>query len=117
VLETYGAPAALSLSSADSRICADGQDITHVEIEVRDCDGRLSANASPVINISAEGPGVILGIENGNLFDNTPYSAKYRSANNGRLLVYIRAGREAGKIKVKAESHGLLTGEIEIDAV
>ena len=117
ILSTYGAPTALSLSAADNKICADGQDITHVEIEVHDCDGNLSANANPVIDVSVEGPGVILGLENGNLFDNTPYSEKYRSANNGRLLVYILAGREAGKIKVKAASHGLLTGEIEIEAL
>ena len=116
-LETYGAPAALSLSASDGGLCADGQDITHVEIEVRDSDGKLSANANPNIYVSLEGPGTVLGLENGNLFDNTPYSEQYRSANNGRLLAYIRAGAEPGIIKVKAASPGLFAGEIEIESL
>jgi hypothetical protein len=117
VLNTYGAPSAIKLTAEDDTICADGQDITHVEINVEDCDGNLSANACPDIRISVDGPAVILGIENGNLFDNTPYTSKERRANNGRLLVYIRAEKEAGAIKVKAESAGLFTGEVEISAV
>ena len=117
VLATYGAPAELRLTAADDSINADGQDITHVEINVADCDGRLSANASPNIQASVEGPAVILGLENGNLFDNTPYSSKERRAYNGRLIVYIRSGKDAGIIKIKAESSGLLTGETEIAAV
>jgi hypothetical protein len=117
VLAAYGAPAALSLVAVDGSIYADGQDITHIEITALDCDGNLSANACPSVQVSIEGPAVILGIENGDLCDNTPYGSKERRAANGKLLVYIRAGRDKGIIRVKAASPGLLTGEIEIAAV
>lgn len=111
-LKTYGAPAALKLTAKDPLICADGQDITHIEINVVDCDGELSANACPNIQITVEGEGTLLGIESGNLFDNTPYSSKERRANNGKLLIYIRSTKQAGEIKATASSRGLLNGSV-----
>lgn len=116
-LITYGAAVELKLTARENVINADSQDITHVEVDVVDCDGMLSANASPNIKITVEGEGTIIGIENGNLFDNTPYSSRERCAYNGKLLVYIRSTKTAGAITVKASSHGLFEGSVVINSI
>ena len=69
---------------------------------------------SDLIRVSLEGPGRILGLENGNLEDTTPYGLSYRRAYRGRLLIYIGSSPERGVIKVKAEAEGLSPCQISI---
>jgi len=115
-LTTYGAPTALKMTAVEPELTANGQDVAHIEIEVIDGDGQLSANACPEIRVSIEG-GELLGLENGYLMDNTPYSQNSRRAHHGRLLAYVRAPKEAGEIVVTAQSRGLKACVAKIKAV
>lgn len=114
VLKTTGAPAAIRLMCTDECLNADGKDITHVIAEITDTDGNLVCAAENEIHVTVEGEGSLLGLESGNLRDTTPYSEHFRRAYNGRLLIYIEAGRKEGNIKVTAKAEGLGTAEITI---
>lgn len=113
-LSTTGSPSNIRLVSNDKCLKADGKDVTHVIAEIIDSKGNLISTASDEIHITVEGEGSLLGLENGNLRDTTPYSNHFRMAYNGRLLIYIEAGRKEGTVKIKAKAEGLEESEIII---
>jgi hypothetical protein len=114
ILKTTKGAAGIKLRSTDKSIAANGLDMTHVILEIIDTDGNPIDNAHDLIRVSLEGPGRILGLENGNLEDTTPYELPYRRAYRGKLLIYIGSSPEKGLIKVRAEAEGLKPYEISI---
>ncbi|MBD2870327.1 DUF4982 domain-containing protein [Paenibacillus arenilitoris] len=115
-LHTASKPTKLALSVDDAELKADGQDIAHVEIQVADRDGNPVYLADHPITLSVEGPGEIIGMENGDVQDLEPYSSRTRKAYRGRLLAYVRATTSAGRIVVTAESPGLEPARAAITA-
>ena len=111
-LKTVGAASSIRLYSCDEEILADGLDMTHVIVHVVDPEGNPVPGAQDRIHVSVEGPGVLLGLENGDLTDNTPYSESYRRAYNGKLLIYVGSTKEEGQIKIRAWSDLLGTDEV-----
>jgi len=114
ILKTTGEPVSIRLTCTDEYLAADGRDITHVIAEITDSEGNPVFTAENEIHVTAEGEGVLLGLENGNLCDTTPYSEHFRRAYKGKLLIYIEAGRKEGYVKITARAEGLKTAEITI---
>lgn len=105
-LSTTGAAARLSAAADRTVFRADGEDVVHVEIEVTDAAGRRVPDASPMIGITVDGAAVLLGIENGDLADNTDYSSRERRAHRGRLLAYVRSNGSPGPVTVWCHARG-----------
>src|SRR5690606_5388320 len=63
--------------------------VVQLECILRDADGNRARNDLPVTAI-VEGVD-LLGLENGNLADNTPYTEPRRSTYEGWLIVFVRA--------------------------
>lgn len=114
VLKTTGEPTAVRLACTDDFLMADQGDITHVIAEIIDSEGNVVCNAENEIHVTVDGEGSLLGLESGNLWDTTPYYEPFRRTYNGRLLIYVEAGREEGNVKVTAKAEGLKTAEIII---
>ncbi|MCL1787796.1 MAG: DUF4982 domain-containing protein, partial [Defluviitaleaceae bacterium] len=114
VIVSTGVPVAIEAEVWDSAIAFDGQDMTHVALRLVDADGRPVTDAFDLVHVSVEG-GALLGIENGNLSDTTPYSSHARRAHHGRLIAYIGApqGGDAD-IKVSAWASGLKGATVSI---
>ena len=71
-----------------------------------DSCGRRIMDAAFPVTVQVSGPGVLKGLENGNLGDNTPYTSCSRACWKGRLIAYIqRTG--SGTVTVKVSSEGL----------
>ena len=115
-LYTAFKPEKLAASIDNSEMKADGQDIAHIEIQIVDSSGKPVYLADNEIKLSIEGPGEIIGLENGDVKDLEPYSSKSRKAYNGKLLAYIRTKTVAGQIIVTAESQDLEPARIVIAA-
>ena len=105
-LYATGAAVAIKATLLDKAITFDGQDMTHVEFQLVDSNLLDVYDAYDLIHVSVEG-GELLGLENGNLSDFTPYSSKSRRAQYGKLLAYIGAPTEGTEIKVSAWANGL----------
>lgn len=107
--ELYSAsrPEKLSMNVDASELAADGQDVAHVEIQITDGLGRPVYSADNQVKLTLDGPGEILGMENGDAQDLEPYSSRQRKAYHGKLLAYIRTKTTAGRIVIKAESQDL----------
>lgn len=64
--------------------------VEQIEVTVQDSGGNPVADARLPITASVSRGCVLLGLENGNLADVTPYSCPCRRTENGRLIVYLR---------------------------
>jgi len=116
-LTTMTGASGIKLNCEEDTILADGQDMVHIIVNVVDPEGRLVSTAHDCIFVSVEGPGVLLGLENGNLEDTTPYYESYRRVQNGKLLIYIASTTEEGEIKVIAHNRQLGADELTINSI
>ena len=106
--ETATAPARIALDADRDRLRADGEDLAVVAVRILDAQGRPVPTASDRIMLRIDGPGVLLGMGNGDPTDHEPDKAAAHSAFNGLCmgLVQTRAGTP-GSIKVQAAAPGL----------
>ena len=106
-LVTAMAPSGFDVCVCDPVIRADGEDIAQIEIRIVDGAGNFVPTASDMVQVKVEGAGTLLGIESGDLADNTAYTAPERRAYRGNLLVIVKAGTEAGDIRVTLRGQNL----------
>ncbi len=116
-LYTASEPERLAMKVDQAELTADGQDIAHIEIQIMDGRGKPVYLSDNRIKLTAEGPGEIIGIENGDAQDLEPYSSRTRKVCNGKLLAYLRTTTTAGQIVVKAESLDLEPAQIVVNSM
>jgi hypothetical protein len=76
-----------------------GDSVIQIECTLRDAHGEVARNDLPV-TVEVDG-GVLLGIESGDLSDNTPYAVPERRSFDGRAIVFVRAG-ESTSLRLRA---------------
>jgi len=115
VERTAGAAAAVGLHTDRAELRADGQDLAFVTVSIRDGAGRIVPRASQRARFRLEGPGEIVGVDNGDPTRLESFQAKDCRAFNGLCLVIVRtiAGR-AGSIVLHAEADGLRPGRVTL---
>jgi beta-galactosidase len=106
-VETVGRAAAVRLTPDRTGIKADSQDVSMVTIEIVDEQGRIVPTAGNVIMLRATGGGKIIGVCNGDPSCHINESETTYPAFNGRLMVFVQAGTDAGPITLEATSVGL----------
>jgi len=92
---------------------SDGQ-LKQIEVTITDMNGNWVANDSSMLFVEVSGPVRLLGLENGDLADNTEYSANYRRAYEGRLLIYAEILDDREPTKVTVRGRGLKKATIEL---
>ena len=105
-LHPAGAPAALDVRADRSVLHADGRDVTQVEIRLVDVNGQLVPNHDQPVTVTVEG-GELLGMDNGNQADQTPYRAGWRSTYGGLAYAIIRAFTNPGEVKMCISAENL----------
>ncbi len=113
-LETTSEPAAIRLTPDRTAINADGQDLSFIQVDVLDQQGRLQPNADALISFKLTGPGTIAGLGNAWPDGTEPYQGSECHVYHGRALVVVRTTREAGPLQLEAHSPGLASSKIEI---
>lgn len=78
---------------------SDNSKVVQVELSLLDQNNHQT-QASNLINVVVE-HGKLLGIENGDLADNTAYSAPYRRAYEGKLIAYIQPSTKETTVTFK----------------
>jgi beta-galactosidase len=106
--ETAG-PAAKIVAVADrATISADGQDLAVINVTIVDAQGRPAPMASNKVTFAVNGPGVVIGVGNGDPSCHEPDRASERSAFNGLCMALVQSRRgQDGQIIVTVISPGL----------
>jgi len=105
--ETVGQAAGIVLVPDRQAISADGEDVAMIEVRVVDQEGRVAPQADNEITFRVSGAGKLIGVGNGNPTSHEADKGQIRRAFNGLCQAIVQAAREAGEIRVEAESPGL----------
>jgi beta-galactosidase len=110
-VETTGPPAKIRLKPYVTELKADGEDITPVEVEILDAEGRVVPTADNLVAFQVTGPAVVAGVGNGNPSsherDKAGKGPAHRKAFNGLCMVLVGSTHEAGPVTITATSAGL----------
>ena len=115
-VSTTGEPAAIRMTADREAIDTNWRDVAHVTVEVVDQQGRVVPDADNTVTFSCDGPGRILGVDNGKPDSTESYQGNQRQAFNGLALVLLQAAGEPGTIRLSAASPSLASATIAISA-
>ncbi len=115
LIKTATEPSSIKLTADRSVIKADGLDLSYINIELLDKEGVVNPESDQELFFELEGPGEIIGVDNGNLKDSSLYQSNSRTTWNGKALVIVRSKRKSGTVKLKVVSDRLPSAEIIID--
>jgi beta-galactosidase len=123
VLKTAGPASRIELLPDVTVLRADGKDICHLEFQIVDDQGVRVPDAQHELTFELDGPGEILGIENGALNSIEDCKDKSHKAYHGRGLVILqsfdfaqdKSKPKTGKIRLTASADGLKKASIEIE--
>ena len=73
--------------------------------------------ADNLVQFEIDGPGEIVGVDNGDATCHEPFQAAQHSAFNGLALVIVRATKQPGVIHLRAKADGLETAAVKIKSV
>ena len=116
-ITTAGDAAKIEMIADRDEIAADGRDLVYLETNILDADDIFVPTADNRIEFAVEGPGEIVGVDNGNAAaSDERYKDTSRFAFNGKALVIVQSKREAGDITVTAASEGLISAGVTVRA-
>jgi len=114
---SFGSPAAVTLEADKEVLKADGEDRCFLTVGAVDRNGYPVENAMDYVTVSVEGPGRLLGLDNGDSTDYDQYKSNCRKLFNGKLLAVVGTGPEAGRITVTVTGDGLTSAGVSLTAV
>ena len=114
-LKTAGAPKKIVLLPEKECVAADGHALAYVRVEVQDEAGNLVTNARVKLAASSE-TSSLLGFGSGDPCATENYTTGSFTTFRGRALAVLRAGYEAGELKLKVTAEGFEDAECCIKA-
>ena len=115
-VETTGRPVALRLKLERGGVRADGQDVAIITCDCVDSEGRHVPDAAPLVRFNTNGLGYVAGTGS-DVSDHTPVTCPDRQMRAGLISVLVRAGEQAGMLRVYAEAEGLEPARLDIQLV
>ncbi len=116
-IETTKPAALLNVAADRQAIAADGRDVAVVTIEVRDAKQRIVPDACPMLSMTLEGDGRIIGAGNGDPAylgpdhpENPDCKAFQIPAFNGLAQVLIQSSHNTGALRLTVKAEGLKDG-------
>ena len=114
---SFGDSSRIALTVDKVKMQADGRDMCFVTVETLDEQGNKVENASDYVMASLEGPGRILGMDNGDSTDYDDYKTNARKLFSGKLLIVVGTTGEAGEIRLRVSGKSLESAELVLKAV
>jgi beta-galactosidase len=116
-VETTGAPVALKLLPDREWLAGDGTDAQPITVCAVDAQGRQVPTANLPVTFEISGPGVIIGLGNGDNASHESDKGNRRSLFNGLAQVIVQSKRDqAGTMVLKAQADGLKPAQARIAA-
>lgn len=106
-LRTAGKPVQLKLLADKGDLAADGQDVSHITIELVDDKGVVVPTTDQNITVEVSGNGRLLGVDNGDLRRENSYAGNNVKTYFGKAMAVVQAGRSKGAVQVKVMAEQL----------
>lgn len=106
-LNTSGKPAKILLTTDRPNLRADGQDLSHITLNLVDNEGIPVPDADKLLTVEVTGAGKFLGIDNGDLRRKTTFSGSNLNSYFGKALAIVQSLRTPGEITVKVTAEDL----------
>ena len=106
-LETAGAPAAIRLRPERFGGGAGRGDISFVQVDVVDAQGRVVPDAEIELEVAVQGTGELVAFGSGNPLATGSYQSGKARAWRGRALAIVRGSGKSGRAVVRASGTGL----------
>lgn len=115
-LRTTGIPAKIKLTADKTKIKANRNDLSYVNIEITDILGNVIPDASIPVALTVSGIGEIAGSGSASPYDMESFNNPICKTYHGQALAILRPLKDpkAGTITLQAEAEGLISGEIVI---
>ena len=115
-IATAESPAKIVLTPNRSSINADGRDLSFVTVSVHDPGNTLHPIANDLIYFEVEGPGRIVGVDNGDPTSHLSLKGSEMKAFHGLCLVVVQSTGGIGEITLKATSDKLAGASVVLKA-
>jgi beta-galactosidase len=115
-LVTASEPEKIRLTADRSRITANGQDLSYVQVELQDGKGNLNRVAADLVEFEIEGPGRIIAVASSDPVSTESFQQPRRKAFRGRCMVIIRSDNQPGEITLTAHSGNLQSGSVTVSS-
>ncbi len=113
VLKTAGKPASIRLTAQTASLKADGASLCYVHAELIDAEGNVVPDDDMLLTAEVTGAAELLGFSSGNPITEENYSkGRFMSfQGQGQALAVLRAGYEAGEVRLKVFADGIGSAE------
>ena len=112
--QTTGPASQIILRPDRTTLDADGADVSMVTVEVHDANGLLMPVADNDIHFELSGPGLLLGLGNGDPSSHESDKASHRKVFNGLAQAIVQSTSSPGDITLRATSPGLQTAVLTL---
>ena len=116
-VETTTDATQLTMEADRTSITADGDDLSYITISVKDQKGNLINTDDVSIQLSIEGNGKIIGVDNGRQPDHTSYQSLTRNTGAGQLVAVVQSTDKAGSFTVTATTDDGLNNSVTVQTV
>lgn len=114
---TAGPPAAVRVTPDKTVVQAGSDDVVHLEVDIVDAAGTLVPWADHTVAFEITGPARLIGVDNGDPLDLSPYKVSWRKAFRGKCLAIVQATAERGAVHLTAaavENERMTVGRVVI---
>ena len=115
-VSSFGDAAKICLEADKSVLHANGQDMAFITISMEDQDGHPVENANNRVRVTVDGPGRLVGLDNGDSTDVDPWKGTSRRLFSGKLLAMIAATEETGTVTITVTSPGMQPESLVLQA-
>jgi len=113
---TAGKPAALSVKNDRVVIKSDAQDVFHLIIDIVDENQVLVPDCDLPVTVEIDGPGLVIGMDNGDLRCPEPYKTNTHTTHWGRCLAIVQSTLKQGIIRAIVKAEGLPEVVVEVSS-
>lgn len=115
VLKTAGKPASILVTTDQSKLKADGYDVSHLVVQVVDKNGLPVKYEEKKIVFEVDGDARLLGVDNGWSKSTQDFQSNNVVTHLGRCLAIVQSNKNAkGKVVVKVSAEGLPSQNVTI---
>ena len=112
LLTTAGDETVITLKTEKTKLRANGQDLSYIDVLLTDKKGEVKAANDMPLKVTVEGVGSLAGFGSANPCTEESYVGERHETYYGRAQAVVRAGYEKGLIKVIVSADGLEIKEI-----